>query len=312
MFAMQNNISCRQRILSIVICTCDRHTLLSEAIEAVLKQTFQSWELIIVDNSRDKRPARRTRSIYKNHRRIRYILQDADGLSNARNKGIELSRSRYVAFLDDDAVAKPDWAANIVSAFKMLGLQTPCVGGKVIPRWLARRPEWLTDGLLGYFSVVDWGNKLRHLKKGEWLAGCNIAFDRKSLISVGGFRNELGRKSAATILLSNEELAVCEKLKNSGKHIGYAPAAVVEHKIPAHRLNKKWLCSRVAWQAVSDFISAPEKTKKIALVSPYLVQAQFIAARMTSVLGKKTSKTELKAAEIYSHTLGLLMGRQKL
>lgn len=308
---MKNNISSRQRILSIIICTCDRHILLSEAIEAVLKQTFQSWELIVVDNSTDKRPALSSQSIYRNHKRIRYILQDAEGLSNARNKGIELSRGRYIAFLDDDAIAEPDWAASIISAFRILGPQTACVGGKVIPRWLARRPEWLTDGLLGYFSVVDWGNKLRHLKKSEWLAGCNIAFDRQSLISLGGFRDELGRKSAATILLSNEELAVCEKLRSSGKYIAYAPTAVVEHKIPAHRLNKKWLYSRVAWQAVSDFISAPEKTKKIALVSPYLLQAQFIAAKLSSALRKKPRETELKAAEIYSQTLGLLMGRQK-
>ena len=102
------------------------------------------------------------------------------------------------------------------------------------------------------------------MSEGEWLAGCNIAFDRAALLEAGGFDLNLGRTGNAAALLSNEELLACDRIKRLGKRMIYAPGAAVDHFIPADRANWDWMVRRIAWQTVSDAMSHPERAKKHA------------------------------------------------
>lgn len=281
-------------VLSIVICTCDRYDLLPSAIESILKQTHQSFELIVVDNSADCAATEAFGRQYDANDKIRYVHEPVQDLSNARNKGTELARGRIVAFMDDDAVAAPDWAEKLIAAFTAFGSKTGCVGGRILPRWLAPRPDWLGDELLGYLSIVDWGAKRRELKKGEWLAGCNMAFDRETLVAADGFTTNLGRKGSGPMLLSNEEIAVFEKIRSLGKLIVYAPDAVVEHSIGAERLTPNWFLRRAAWQAVSDFIVSPGKAKKNAGLHFLWLQLELKARGAHFFLSKLNEETPLK------------------
>jgi GT2 family glycosyltransferase len=246
--------------LSVIICTCDRYDVLPEAIDSILAQTILI-DFIIVDNSGN--PARAAAFAERYRRRpIRYIYETLPNLSNARNVGTGLAHGKIVAFLDDDGLAAPDWAEELLHAFAQYPA-AGCVGGRVVPRWLASRPDWLTNDLLGYLSLVDWGGRTREIRKGEWLAGCNIAYDRELLLAVGGFPRNLGRQGTGSNLLSNEELKVGERIKAAGKLIVFSPAAVVEHRIPAERLTKSWFLRRAAWQAISDYIAFGKRPMKI-------------------------------------------------
>lgn len=85
---------------------CERY--IEECISSVLNQTYQKWEMIIVnDNSTDN-----TRQIVerylKTDPRIKLYNQKVNmGAAAARNKGIELAEGRFVAFLDSDDMWKP-------------------------------------------------------------------------------------------------------------------------------------------------------------------------------------------------------------
>ena len=71
-----------------------------ESIKSVLNQTYQDWELIIInDGSIDK-----TESIVKNifDKRISYYYQTNSGVSAARNFGLTVCNGDYIAFLDSD------------------------------------------------------------------------------------------------------------------------------------------------------------------------------------------------------------------
>jgi glucosyl-dolichyl phosphate glucuronosyltransferase len=164
-----------------------------------------------------------------------------------------------VAFVDDDAIVAPNWAREIVRAFELYGERAGVVGGRIIPRWLKPKPVWLSDGLLGYLSIIDWGGDVRELKATEWLAGCNVAFRKSVLISVGGFSRALGRIGSGLSLLSNDEIEVMEKIHAAGRVSIYAPDATVQHVIDPERLTRAWFRRRAAWQAVSDFIKDGEK-----------------------------------------------------
>ncbi|WP_419913039.1 glycosyltransferase [Hoeflea sp.] len=248
--------------LSVVIATYDRYDLLPYALASLQSQTMppEQLEIIVVDNSPDKRKASAFAERFDDDPQITYIIADQPGLSNARNIGLETARSDYVAYIDDDALAATGWAVEVLAAFEAFGKRTAVVGGRVRPHWLSQRPDWLADHLLSYLSVVDWGDKSRRLKSTEWLVGCNIAFDKAALVSAGGFSAGLGRIGPGHALLSNEDNDVVERLTADGRLAIYAPAAEVEHVIDPGRLRRGWFRRRAAWQAVSDFVQDADRT----------------------------------------------------
>jgi hypothetical protein len=141
------------------------------------------------------------------------------------------------------------------------------VGGPIVPRWTDEKPAWIGEPLLSYLKGIDLGHELRELSAEEWLAGCNISFDRVSLIAAGGFPTRLGRMGSGSTLLSNEELEASERVRAMGKLAIYTSKAVVEHVIPPERLTPSWFRRRAAWQAVSDLLSEPELAPDLAAIA---------------------------------------------
>jgi glycosyltransferase involved in cell wall biosynthesis len=92
--------------VSVVIPTFNRAYVLADAIQSVLDQTFEAWELIVVDDgSADDTPDRLAAI---RDRRVRWVRQPNRGLPAARNRGAALARADVIAFLDDDDCWKPD------------------------------------------------------------------------------------------------------------------------------------------------------------------------------------------------------------
>jgi glycosyltransferase involved in cell wall biosynthesis len=257
--------------LSVVVCTFDRYDVLPDAICSLQRQQLDagSLEIIVVDNSPSHEKATRFRARFADEPGLAYLLEPTPGLSHARNVGVARARADIVAFIDDDALAAPDWASHILRAFQAYPGSAGVVGGRVLPRWVGARPLWLSDDLLGYLSIVDWGGQTRMLQSDEWLVGCNIAFDKLALSSVGGFSRALGRVGAGLALLSNEDIEVAEKIHRAGRLSIYCPEAVVHHVIDPARLTRAWFRRRSAWQAVSDYIKDPER---VAAYSPAAVE----------------------------------------
>jgi len=255
--------------LSAVICTYNRYDLLPAAIESLVKQDLPTdlFEIIIVDNSPDQAGAKRFGQRYAGLSNLTYLVEPNPGLSNARNKGIAVALGRIVAFIDDDARACASWAQELLHAHAAFDGRAGIVGGPIVPLWTEEKPAWVGKPLLGYLSVVDLGHEMRELSGGEWLSGCNISFDRASLIAAGGFSTRLGRMGSGSTLLSNEEIEARERVRATGKLVIYAPKAVVEHVIPPERLTQSWFRRRAAWQAVSDLLSEAELAPDLAAIA---------------------------------------------
>lgn len=255
--------------LSAVICTYNRYDLLPEAIESLAEQDVPagSHEIIVVDNLPDQAAAARFGQRYAGSSNLTYLAEPMPGLSNARNRGTAAALGRIVAFIDDDARARPSWAKELLHAYAAFDGRAGIVGGRIVPRWTGEKPAWLGKPLLGYLSLVDLGHELRELSAGEWLAGCNLSFDRACLIAAGGFSSRLGRLGSRSTLLSNDEIEASERETAMGKLAIYAPKAVVEHVIPPERLTQSWFLRRAAWQAVSDLLSGPEHAPALSEIA---------------------------------------------
>lgn len=243
-----------------VICTYDRYDLLPKAIESLARQTLtpERFEIIIIDNSPDHKFSALFSKQFSGISNLTWATERTPGLSNARNAGIRLARAPVIAFMDDDAIAAPNWLEVMTNAFADFGEDAAVAGGRVSPIWDAPRPDWLHERLLGYVSVVDWGGSERYAAPGEWMAGTNIAFRTEALRNVGGFSVYLGRSGGGQALLSNDETEVIDKVAAAGGRLIYVPNAVMEHLVASERLTQGWFRRRVAWQAVSEYLQNPK------------------------------------------------------
>ncbi len=249
-----------KKIISAVICTYNRYDLLPKAIESCLGQSLRAadYEILVIDNSPAGENKTAFKQRYAGERRVKYILEETPGLSNARNVAAREAASPIVAYLDDDAIADAEWLAQLVLAFETFGDEAAIVGGRIDPIWEIPRPSFVHDEMLGMLTVVNWGGTLREAAHDEWVAGANVAFRVAALQEIGGFSTALGRTGGGATLLSNEESAVIEKLRTAGYKLIYAPDAQVDHLVDARRLTREWLRKRTAWQAVSDLIKRPQ------------------------------------------------------
>jgi glycosyltransferase involved in cell wall biosynthesis len=251
-------------LISVIVCSHNRAGFLDKAIDSLVRQSLDSelFEIILVDNgSSDGTPAlcRRRAAEIGN---LIHISEPRLGLSVARNAGVAKASGKYLAFLDDDAIACEAWLEHVLEDFETLDPRPGVIGGKVSPIWGIKRPSWLLDDLLGPLSVVDWSEERRPLRPREWVIGANLAVPRELLLECGGFPEDLGRRGAH--LLSGAETAVIRKIRNRGETVFYDPRARVEHYIHPERLTRRWLFKRFFWGGVGSGISAVEQATSAA------------------------------------------------
>ncbi len=105
--------------VSIVVPTYKRASLLPRMIDSVLNQTFEDWELIIVDGmSRDGTSELVRGYVDRFGDRIRFIEQENQGCCGARNTGIDVARGTFVALLDSDDEFLPTKLERQVELFR--------------------------------------------------------------------------------------------------------------------------------------------------------------------------------------------------
>src|SRR6267154_1483950 len=91
--------------VSVVIPVYNGERYLADAIQSVLDQTYQKFEVIVVDDGSTDGSARVAKRFGG---AIRYVHQSNGGVSKARNTGITLAQGTYLAFLDQDDLWLPD------------------------------------------------------------------------------------------------------------------------------------------------------------------------------------------------------------
>ncbi len=103
-------------LVSVIITTYNRAGLLPKAIESVLAQTFQDFELIVVDDGSTDQ----TRQVVEAYRdaRIRYLYQSNRGVSGALNTGFAAAQSEFITQLDSDDCWEPELLATLLPEFE--------------------------------------------------------------------------------------------------------------------------------------------------------------------------------------------------
>lgn len=91
-------------LVSVIIPCYNHGKYLSEAIESILAQTYQHLEIVVVDDGSTDN----SKAVAQKYEQVKYIYQTNQGLSAARNTGIDNSTGKYLVFLDADDLLFPD------------------------------------------------------------------------------------------------------------------------------------------------------------------------------------------------------------
>lgn len=110
---MSNSLETPQISIVIPAYNCDRY--IGQAIESILNQTYSAYEIIVVDDgSQDN--TREALQPYSQH--IHYVYQQNQGVSVARNHGLNLARGEFIVFLDGDDTFLPDKLTTQLAVFE--------------------------------------------------------------------------------------------------------------------------------------------------------------------------------------------------
>lgn len=232
---------------SVVVCayTDERWDDLARALSSLRDQTLAPGETVVVCDHNEGLRARAALAFPW----ARVIPNEGrQGLSDARNTGVRATSGSVVAFLDDDAVASPDWLAVLLGAYqdpRVVG-----VGGAAIPAWDTARPAWFPeefDWVVGC-SYRGLPTKVAPVRNP---LGCNMSFRREAFDAVGGFDTSVGRIGRRPI--GGEETEFCIRLRQRmpDRSVLYHPAAVVRHRVPQDRTTWRYFRSRCYAEGVS-------------------------------------------------------------
>jgi GT2 family glycosyltransferase len=174
---------------------------------------YPDYEIIVVDDGSTDET-----SIIAGSYDVRLIRTENNGLSVARNLGMNAATGEIIAYLDDDAYPDEHWLTYLAFAFmrtEHAGIGGPNIappGDGVIADCVANAPGGPVHVLLSD-------------EVAEHIPGCNMAYRREHLMAVGGFDP---RFRAA-----GDDVDICWRLQERGWTLGFAPTAVVWH----HRRN---------------------------------------------------------------------------
>ena len=286
---------------TIIIPTKDRCDALSELLDSIERiDTIDGIhpEIIIADNDSQDGTCEHVEAKASCLRvPIRIVKVTRPGKSAAINEALKVATGNVLVFLDDDVVVDKGWLTAIEDFFR--AGQYP-VGQGIIRLPAPEKDDAEILRLVERYRTIP---KLEFKKKVERvhsLNGANFFALREVFDRVGGFDERLGPGASGT----SEDVEFARRLTNASIAMGYAPAAVVYHRVDRSRLTEEYFQQSHRRQGKSRFVM---RKRSMANVVFNLARAAGQYAYY-SVAGTERNRYRSKG-RIY-HYLGMMEARQ--
>ena len=227
--------------ISFIICTYNREKYIYECLSRLAKNADQTgWELVLINNNSTDHTAADCKRFEQDYPQVhyRYFVETQQGLSFARNRGIEEAKGDWLVFLDDDAMIEPDYITNLKAHLREHP-EAAAFGGQIAPFFEDGEPPWYSKWSMGFVSAIDRGDKVHVFPENKFPIGANMGIKREVLDKVGVFNTELGR--TGNNLLAGEEKDLFNRIRKAGGTILYFPNIGVKHCIPGRRTTREFV-----------------------------------------------------------------------
>ena len=197
--------------VSVIVACYNGDKTLHSCLESLQDLNYPNYEVVLVDDGSNDRTA----EIASKFPCVRYVRHSTNqGLSVARNTGIQASQGEVVAFTDSDCRADEDWLYYLIADL-LNGTFAGIGGHNLLP------PE---DSKVASAVMVSPGGPTHVLMTdhlAEHIPGCNMAFYKWALIEAGCF-DPLFRRAG-------DDVDLCWRLQQRGYELGFSPSGFVWH-----------------------------------------------------------------------------------
>ncbi|MBA2394899.1 MAG: glycosyltransferase [Ktedonobacteraceae bacterium] len=234
--------------VSVIVPTHDRPDQLTACLNSLLALHYPEYEIIVVDNAPNTNATvKLLEGLTDAPHAVRYVREDRQGPSWARNCGIAIARGEILAFTDDDVVVDSYWLAEMVKSFRGDGAVV-CATGLVLPMELDTPAQILFEEVGGYNKgferrIFSFEGDQAELPMHPYIAerfgtGASMALTAAFIRSVGGFDPALGRVGPVRC---SQDIAVFFQVIAQGYKLVYEPASLIYHQ---HRRDYLGLCKQ--------------------------------------------------------------------
>lgn len=221
-------------IVSVIIPTFHRPDGAAAAVRSIFAQiNAPSFEVLLIDNdAAGSAQACADQLAAEANCPFRYAIEPAPGVANARNTAVALARGAFIAFLDDDEVARPNWLASLAEAQSQTGADV--VFGPIE----ARLPDSAAEprDFFKTFFSREMDGQTRLIEK-PW--GCGNAYLRKATTLTGQQPFDVRTNETG-----GEDDVLWRDVAARGGRFGWAHDAWVYEDVPASRASWAYLTKR--------------------------------------------------------------------
>ena len=210
--------------ISVVICLYNRADVIRGCLESLAAQEFRDFEVIVVDNNSTDASAVLVRGFAEKDARFRLVTEMNQGVAFCRNRGWREASGEFIAYMDDDGRAMPDWLSVMN---RIIMEQNPDIfGGPIRPFHTSPAPAWWKD---------DWETRVHAPATGwmnddQYISGSNLIIRRSLLERLNGFDTASGMKGS--VIAYGEEPIFMRRARAAGARVYYDHALANEHHVP--------------------------------------------------------------------------------
>lgn len=230
-------------MISVILCTYNRDRYIYNVLHSLAAGTLPAtdYEVVLVNNNSTDRTEEEVRRFEADHPEVavRYCMETRQGLSYARNRGIEEAKGDLLVYVDDDALVNPEYLKTYADFFGR-NKEAVAAGGPIIPQYDGcEEPDWMSHYTRQLITgKLYLGEKEREFPGEAFPGGGNAAYRKSVFDTVGLFNTELGRKGNS--LIGAEEKDLFDKMTTHGMRFYYLPTAILYHLIPPKKLTQDY------------------------------------------------------------------------
>lgn len=169
--------------ISIIVPVYQAEKYLNECLESLLHQDIAEYEIICINDGSTDKSAEIIGNLQKKTDKIIYVYQENQGVSAARNRGIEIARGKYLMFVDSDDTIKKNSLKYLYQTAEAKKCEVLVYGGALdMP---LKAPEWMRMAL--YTKNVDYDKfktEILYSEPGAQPSVCNKLFRYESIGNV--------------------------------------------------------------------------------------------------------------------------------
>lgn len=304
--------------LTVAVCTKDRPELLARCLGSLQKlqrlnaRESQPFEILVVDNAPSDD---RSKELVTSLPGTRYVKEPKPGLNFARNRAIQESTGTIIAFIDDDVVVDRGWLDGLTNAW-VENPDAAAFTGQVLPYELSTDAQILVEKLGGFrkgFKTIRYDKTISsdpvYPCTTVFGNGCNMAFQRQMLSTVGEFDEAL---DTGAPLPGGGDLDILYRIVRAGYPLVYEPQMLAfhqhrpEHKQLRNQICRSWGLGLMAFLIKTHRYDPSQRWKVRRFIKWWL--KDLVRQLAKSVMGRHVIPPDLVFLELWGATLGLLGG----